>query len=273
MKTILVTGASGNLGQVIVAALDGAGFTVRAASRRQPSTVNAIRFDYSDPATHDAALKGADGMLLMAPPLDAEAPAKLIPVIDRSKALGVRHIVLISAFGVDANEAAPLRIIERYLSASGVGYTIVRPNFFSENFTTGFFAPMVGSGTIAVAAGAGKTSFVSTADIAAVVVAAFARGPEGREYNLTGPEALDYAEVARLLSTALGKKVVYRPLSEEEMVQGAMQNGMPESAARYLAVLFSVVRNGWAAGVTDDVQQITGNKPRSLAEVLSRCAG
>lgn len=270
MKTILVTGASGNLGRAAVAALKYAGFTVRSASRQPQALENSVLFDYIDHTTYEAAIRGAQGVLLIAPPLDADAPEKLLPAIDACKFLDVRHIVFNSAFGVYADEKSPLRIIERHLMDCGVGYTIIRPNFFAENFTTGFLAPMVASGKISVAAGAGKTSFISTADIAAVITAVFTHGPHNRSHNLTGPTALDYTEAATILSQGLGKTVEYLPISEEEMVQGAIENGLSASAAQYMALLYSGVRNGWFDLVTDEVQQVTGQAPRSLAEVLAR---
>jgi len=276
MKTILVTGATGSLGRAAVAALTARGFSVRAASRHpQPSTdpaVQAVSFDYTDPGTHRPALTGADGVLLIAPPLDVESPAKLNPVIDLAKKLGVGHIVLNSAMGVDADENAPLRRIERHLMTSGVSYTILRPNFFMENFTTGFLAPMVRQREIYLAAGDGITSFISAQDIAVVAAEAFAGTHHGRVYNLTGPEALDHTEMARLISQASGRTIVYHAISEEEMVRGAMQNGLSESSARFMALLYSIVRNGWAAGVTDDVQQVTGRPPLSFAEFVRQSA-
>ena len=270
MSTILVTGASGNLGRAAVTALKNAGFTVRAASRQPQAVENSVLFDYTDHTTHEAAIKGAEGVLLIAPPLDADAPEKLIPVIDACKFLDVRHIVFISALGVYADEKSPLRIIERHLMDCGVGYTIIRPNFFAENLTTGFLAPMVASGRISVAAGGGKTSFISTVDIAAVVTAAFSHGPHNRSHNLTGPAALDYSEAAAILSQELGTRVAYQPISEEEMVQGAIKNGLPASAAQYMALLYSGVRNGWFDIVTNEVQQVTGQAPRTLADVVAK---
>ena len=74
--------------------------------------------------------------------------------------------------------------------ASGVPYTILRPNFFMDNFSTGFLAPMVKGGAIYLAAENAKTSFIAATDIAAVAAVAFAEGLAGKEYNLTGPEAL-----------------------------------------------------------------------------------
>jgi uncharacterized protein YbjT (DUF2867 family) len=270
MKTILVTGASGNLGRAAVGALINAGFIVRAASRRLQPLENSVLFDYTDHTTHESAIKGAEGVLLIAPPLDPDAPEKLIPAIDACKFLDVRHIVFISALGVYADEKSPLRIIERHLMDCGVGYTIIRPNFFAENFTTGFLAPMVASGKICVAAGGSKTSFISTVDIAAVITAAFSHGPHNRSHNLTGPASLDYNEAAAILSQGLGTKVEYLPISEEAMVQGAIKNGLPAAAAQYMALLYSGVRNGWFDIVTDEVQQLTGQAPRRLADVVAR---
>jgi uncharacterized protein YbjT (DUF2867 family) len=98
--------------------------------------MDAVRFDYTESTTLAPALNEMRG-LVIAPPLDATAPAKLGPVITAAKNLGVEHIVLISAFGVNHNEHAPLRIVEHLLIDCGVPYTILRPNFFMENFSQG----------------------------------------------------------------------------------------------------------------------------------------
>jgi len=226
--------------------------------------VEAVKFDYQDPTTFDAALKGAEGAVLIAPPLDSDAPAKLMPVIDKAKLSGVEHVIFISAFGVDAVEQAPLRRIERHLMASGLNYTILRPNFFMENFSTGFLAPMVKQGGIYLAAGDGKTSFISTTDIAGTVTSAFQKRLFGKEYNLTGPEALDHATAASILSKVTGKSITYHPLTEDVMFKGMRDNGLPESATQYIGVLYGAVRAGYAAAVTKDVESVTGRRPQTF---------
>jgi uncharacterized protein YbjT (DUF2867 family) len=266
MNTILATGATGNLGRAVVTSLAAKGYKAKAAARNPakatfPAGVEATKFDYQDPATFDTAFGGAEGVVLIAPPLDSDAPAKLNPVIDCAKATGIKHVVLVSAFGVDAVEQAPLRRVERHLMASGLNHTILRPNFFMENFSTGFLAPMVKQGGIHLAAGDGKTSFISVADIAEVAASAFQRELCGKEYNLTGPEALDHATAASVLSTATGKTITYHPLTEEAMFQGMRQNGLPESAIQYIGVLYGAVRAGYAAAISKDVETVTGRKP------------
>jgi uncharacterized protein YbjT (DUF2867 family) len=193
--------------------------------------------------------------------LDPEAPAKLNPVIDLAKELGVGHIMLNSALGVDAVEQSPLRTVERYLMASGVPYTIIRPNFFMENFSTGFLAPIVKQGGIFLAAADGQTSFISVADIADVAATAFAQSLVSKEYNLTGPEALDHTQVAAIISKFSAKPVKYQPISEEDMLGGLRNTGMPESAVQYIAVLYRAARAGYTATLTRDVEDVTGRKP------------
>jgi uncharacterized protein YbjT (DUF2867 family) len=180
--------------------------------------LTAVRFDYAEPATFVDALDGMRGLFLVAPPMDAEAPAKLIPFVERAKEAALDHVVFISALGVDQNEQAPLRVIELALMDSGLQYTILRPNFFMENFSTGFIAPMIKHQRgIFLAAGDGKTSFISTADIADVAATAFSEARYGEEYNLTGPEALDHSQVAKLIGDAIGREVTYHALPEETM--------------------------------------------------------
>lgn len=269
MNTILITGATGNLGRAVVASLSAKGFKIKATARTLakaafPAGVETIRFDYQEPATFAPAMIGAEGLFLLAPPLDSDAPAKLNPLIDRAKAVGVRHIVFISALGVDAVEQAPLRQIERRLMAAGVNYTLLRPNFFMENFSTGFLAPMVKKGGIYLAAGDGKTSFISVADIAEVAVSAFQKSLFGKAYNLTGPEALDHATAASILSRVIGKPIGYHPLTEEAMLQGMRDSGLPEGAVQYVGVLYGAVRAGYTAAVTKDVETVTGKRPRTF---------
>jgi uncharacterized protein YbjT (DUF2867 family) len=268
-KKILVTGANGNLGGAVVRALTSKDLTVIAAgthpeNMQMPQGMVVRKLDYVQPETIAAALQGVDGLFLVAPPLDPEAPAKLNPVIDQARTAGVRHIIFNSALGVDQNDAAPLRVIENHLMASGVAYTILRPNFFMENFSTGFLAPMIAQGGIYLAAGDAATSFISIEDIAAVAAAAFEKEHFGAEYNLTGPAALNHSQVAKIISEVCGRQVQYQALTEEAMLQGARDQGMPEGAVQYMAVLYGAVRSGWLATVTGDVEKVTGRPPISF---------
>jgi uncharacterized protein YbjT (DUF2867 family) len=268
MQKVLVTGASGVLGRAIVQAGVGTGLAVRQGVRNSSKAnpaVESTHLDYGDPLTITVALEGISALVLMAPPLDANAPALLGPVVTAAKAAGVQQIVLISAFGVNHNEQAPMRIVEHLVIDSGVPYTILRPNFFMENFSedpqsTGIREQNV----IYLAAGDGKTSFISVKDIAAVAPAALKQLLTGVEFDLTGPEPLDHFEVAKIISKASGRTVVYHSLTEEQMLEGARSHGMPEPAVAYLAILYGVVRAGHAAGITPYPETMTGKRPLSF---------
>ena len=231
--------------------------------------MEAVPFDFSVPNTLVHALEGVTGMFLVAPPMDPDVHQKLEPFIKSARETGVPHLVLLSALGVDQNEDAPLRALEHTVIESGIPWTILRPNFFMENFTSGFLAPMIRDhGRIYLAAGDGKTSFVSTEDIANVARAAFDEGGAGKEYSLTGPEALDHGEVADLISEVIGSSVIYQDISEEMMLQGARERGLPESAVQYMGSLYAAVRAGFCSAVYDDVRQVTGRQPQSFRQFL-----
>jgi uncharacterized protein YbjT (DUF2867 family) len=276
---ILVAGVTGNLGGAVVEALLRKDILVRAGARdpgkvKTRAGVEAVKLDFEDLSTIEPALAGVGGVFLIAPPMDPDAPGKLRPVIDRAKAAGVKQIAFNSAFGANLNEESPLRVVERYLMESGVSYTITRPNFFMDNFSTGFIAPMIREhDAIFLAAGEAKTSFIAAADVAEVLAGSFAGELIGREYNLTGPAPLDHYEVAEIVSRASGRKISYQPISGEQMMEGIRQAGGPAGADKYAAALYSFVRAGYMSAVTDEVEKALGRKPVSFAEFAKAKAG
>lgn len=263
----------------MVKALAERGMAVRAATRepgdfRPQKNVTPIKLDYHQVGTIGSALEGADGLFLIALPLDPKAPKVLSPVIDRAKKAGVKHIVLHSALGVDLNEEAPLRKVERYLMNSGVPYTILRPNFFMDNFSSGSLAPMIRERDgIYLPSGEGKTSFIATRDIAAVAAAAFEQGLVGREFNLTGPEALDHYLVAEIIGEIAGRTITYHPVSEEDFLGLLRERGLPEPESRYLAGLYALVHEGRMARLTGDVREVTGREPMRFAAFAAKHVG
>jgi len=271
-RKVLVTGATGNAGSKLVRVLVERGHKVRAGVRSPEKAsvltgAEIVPLDYARPETFAIALAGTESVFLVAPPLDPEAPGKLRPLIEAAQRAGVHQLVFLSAFGANHNEQAPLRIIEHAVMDSGISYVILRPNFFMENFSSGFLAPMIRQqGVIALAAGDGKTSFIACKDIAEVAAAAIEQGLEKAELELTGPEALDHYEVAQIISEVSGRTVRYQPISEQEMLDGMRQAGLPEPALRYLAALYGAVRAGYAAPVTDTVTPVLGRPSTSFRE-------
>jgi uncharacterized protein YbjT (DUF2867 family) len=271
MKTLII-GANGNLGKEIVLQLSK---NVKAGIRSESNflhfqQVENVRFDYDDTSSFEYALNGVNKVFMQAPPLDAQAYERLIPFIDELNNKGIKRVVFNSAWGVDHNEEAPLRKIERKLMADGFDYSILRPNFFIENFTSGFAsAPLTHDGVVVHNAGDAKLTFVSIKDIAEVVVNAFKNDQHiGKEYNLSGQEALSHQEVADLFSKKLGKEIQNVSLTAEQMKEGAIENGLPESVADYLVMLYNIASEGHMAHQSNDIKAVLDREPITFNDIL-----
>lgn len=263
--TILVLGAGGNVGRPLVQALLARGEKVRAATRSGASVEGAegVAFDYANPATLAAALDGVDRAYLMLPAGHVQALALLMPVVELLAARRIK-IVFQSAIGVDADDSIPYRQVELAIERSGTPFVILRPNWFADNFHT-YWKAGVDHGVIAVPAGQGRSSFIDVRDIAACAAAALARSDfDGQAFDLTGPQALGYGEAAQLLSDVLGKPLRYEAVDDATFVAQLSGAGVPQAYAEFLAAIFHPVREGWTAVVTDAVQRLTGQPPRSL---------
>lgn len=265
-KRVLVLGAGGNVGRPLVQALLAAGERVRAASRsgQAPAGAEGVVFDYHQPAGWDAAFEGVDRAYVMLPAGHVQARELLQPVVEALAARRVK-IVLQSVYGVDADDSIPYRQVELALERSGTRYLILRPNWFADNFHSYWKAGIEQQGLIAVPAAQGRSSFIDVRDIAASAAAVLRSDAfDGQAFNLTGPEALSYADAAAVLSQALGREIRYQAVDDASFIAGLQAAGVPADYAGFLAAIFAPVREGWTAGVSDAVERLTGAAPRPL---------
>ena len=277
--TVLVTGATGNVGRATVAALARRGATVRAATRKPEayappaSAVRAVYLNFDDPDSFTPALEDCERLFLMAAPLDAGAAPKLRGLLDRAKAAGLERAVLLSAMGIEHAPASALGQVEAGLRGSGMGWTILRPNWYLDNFHPGWMGAMVKAGVLTLPAGDARVSFIAAEDIgetAAVVLTE--EGHLERAYTLTGPESLSWDEVAAHFANVTGNAVRYQAISDEDMRQAMADRGLPPAALDYLSALFAAMRAGGSAPVTPDLKGLIGRAPRSLADFTARHA-
>lgn len=262
---ILVLGATGTVGRHVVDGLLAKGEAVKAASRagKPVAAAEGVAFDYARPGTFGPALEGVDRAYVLLASGYVDSKGLLLPVIEAAAARKVK-VVLQSVIGVDADDSIPYRQVEIALEKSGTPYVILRPNWFSDNFHT-FWKPGIDHGQIALPAAEGKSSFIDARDIAASGVAVLTSSSfDGKAFNLTGPEALSYAEAAAILSEAIGKPLTYNAVSDEAFIEMLTGAGVPAGYASFLASIFYPVRQNWTAVVTGDVETLTGKAPRSL---------
>lgn len=267
MSRILVVGASGTVGSELSRLLAAQGETVLKATHRTPAAADQVHLDLLSHRGLPEALAGVDRAFLLAPPGHVDQEALLAPLIDAARAHGLQKLVLMSAMGANADDNAPLRRAERRLEASGLPYNIVRPNWFMQNFNTFWLHGIQTAGQIFLPVGAAKGSFIDARDIAAVAARLLTSDDlADRDFDLTGPQALDHHEVAAILSQASGRPIGFTDIAPEAMLQGLLAAGLPQDYAGFLVQILGAFKAGFAERTTDAVQHITGQPPRTLAQ-------
>jgi uncharacterized protein YbjT (DUF2867 family) len=273
-EKILVVGATGTVGRPLVAELVKGGAAVRAASRDPgrargvlPDATEIVPFDLERPATFDDALQGVDRVFLMARPGDEHADRLAFPLIGAMERHGVRHVVDLSALGAEARPSFALRKVEQRLEASPMAFTHLRPNFFMQLFTGGSLLAAVRACAIRVPAAYAKVSWIDARDVAAAAAAVLAadRVHAGKAYTLTGPQALNHAEVAAVIEQACGRAVRYEAIAEEEARCVLSQAGFPAPWVERLIGFYRLVRDEAAAPVSSAVQDLLGRPARTFS--------
>jgi uncharacterized protein YbjT (DUF2867 family) len=265
--TILLLGGTGKTARRIAPLLTTA--TVRTAARSGAD----VRFDWDDPATHDAALEGVDAVYLVPPALRLDFAPLLSAFLDRAEGAGVRHATLLSARGVEhAPPEQALRATELDLGArTKLTHSILRPGWFMQDFDEYFFQPAIAAeDSIVAPTGDGAEAFVHADDIAEGAAATLLSPSEhaGAAYALSGPEALTFAQVAAKISAAAGRPIRHVDPPVEQWVTETAAAGMPLDYAQLLGRLFGNVRANATAAISGDVQRVTGHAPRSFDDYL-----
>jgi uncharacterized protein YbjT (DUF2867 family) len=278
MRTTLVTGATGNVGSRVIQELRGRGVPVRAfvrapdaASAALGPDVDLAVGDFAEPASIRAALEGVDVLFLTCGNLPPQVEYER-NVIDAAAQAGVRRLVKLSALGAEIGSRVAFwdwhARIERHLQASGVPSVILRPRFYMSNLL-GSVETIRSAGTIFAPAAGVKVPMIDPLDVAATAAVVLSGdGHEGRTYELTGPEAVTFDDVAAQLSDVTGRPTQFVPVPDAAALEGLLQAGMPAWMAENIVTVFGVLREDPAAQVTGAVHALTGRQPRHLAEFL-----
>lgn len=267
-EKILVVGASGTVGAELSRLLEKAGHTVvRTTSRKlDAGNQNMRHLNVVTGEGLHAAFDGIDRAFLLSPPGFADQYKTLSPLIQEAKRRGLKKVVLMTAMGANANEAAPFRKAELELERSGLSYNIIRPNWFMQNFNTFWITGIRQSGEILLPAGKAKTSFIDARDISAVAMKLLTTDQfNNRDFDLTGPVALDHDEVASQIAAAANKKVVYREISPEAFKQGLLSAGLPADYVDFMGLIMGFLREGYSSAVNHSVETILGRKAAGFA--------
>jgi uncharacterized protein YbjT (DUF2867 family) len=278
-RTVLVTGATGNVGSSLVSELDARGVPARAFVRdpdRAAATlgpeVELAVGDFGDPGSIRAALEGVDLVFLAC----GNVPRQLeyeTNVIDAAAQAGVRRLVKLSALGAELGSPVAFwdwhARLERHLEASGVPWVVLRPRYFMTNLL-GFAATTRSAGAVFAPAEGVKVPMIDPRDVAAAAAVVLTEdGHQGRTYELTGPEAVTFHDVAAQMSEVSGRPVRFVPVPDAAALEGLLQAGLPDVLAENIVTVFDRLRDDPSTQVTDAVHALSGRQPRHLAEFLA----
>lgn len=280
---ILVTGAGGTVGSTLVGELRAVGQNPRVAyhskekaEQARSKGLDAVAVDYARRESLPPALAGVDRLFLLGAGGRGQTEAETA-VVEAAKAAGVRRLVKLSVIRAETEAysfAKIHRAVEKAIEASGLAWTFLRPNGFMQNFAN-YLAPTIkAQNAFYQPAGDARISHVDVRDIARVAAAVLTRdGHDGKAYDLTGPQALSYAEAADVLSRVLGRKITYVALSDDDARKGMIAAGIPDFYADLLVDLNRYYREGHGARVSGDVKSVTGKDPIAFEQFARDSAG
>jgi uncharacterized protein YbjT (DUF2867 family) len=280
---ILVIGGRSKIGSALIDSLGGSTDAVRALIRSEqerdslPAGVEAVLGDLGDPGSLARAMVGVEKVFLLSSP-HRDAVLWHRNAIDAACQARVRLLVRSSILGADRQSPAEFvnahTSCDRYLEESGLEHVILRPNLFLQNIPESTIPSIDDSGNFYVDAGDARISMVDTRDVASVAaVVLSAPGHAGAQYDITGPEALSYDDVAARLSQALGRRLSYVNVPDQAVRDSLLGLGLDEWFVGALIGLYQDYRrsgtNGYAAVVTDTIERLTGKPARSLDAMLA----
>jgi uncharacterized protein YbjT (DUF2867 family) len=279
---ILVTGASGTVGKAVLNEVVRSGARHKAMYRsaeeaaKAPAGTQTVIADFAKKDTLAAALREIDTVYLVCSPIPdlVQLESNMIEVC---LAAGVKHIVLNSALGAgDYAKSFPSwhRKVEDKLKSTGISFTILRPNSFHQNVVT-YFAPSIrAQGVFYSSMGNARTSFLDARDIAAVAAKVLDGGEHhGKTYELNGPEALTYMELAEKIAKHAGRTVQYVDIPAEAQRKAMLDQGMPVWQVQALLDLQEYYTSGNGGAVDSLLPTLLGRPPITMDRFLAEVAG
>lgn len=278
---IVVTGASGGLGRLVIEDLltrvpaDQIVAAVRTAEKVADLAergVHVRQADYDAPATLKTALNGADRVLL----ISASEPGKRLPqhraVVEAAQEAGVRHLAYTSAPQADTSTlfvAPDHKATEELIRASGLPFTFLRNGWYHENYVQ-VIADVAAAGVLRGSAHDGRVSSAARADYAAAAAEVLTTdGHAGKVYELFGDVAWTYADLAAEIGRAAGKETRYEDLSPEEYAKALADAGVPEQVVPRILVADQAVADHLLGDTSGDLRALIGRPTTPLAAYVA----
>jgi NAD(P)H dehydrogenase (quinone) len=283
--TIVITGATGQLGRLVVEALLDSGVPAEQIVAAGRSTdriadlgergVQVRSIDYSQPDSLRQAFAGADRVLLVSGSEVGQRVEQHRNAVEAAREAGVGLIAYTSIANADTTAmqlAAEHLATEEILRHSGVPFVLLRNGWYLENYT-GQLPVQLQHGAVLGSAGDGRVSAAARADYAAAAAAVLLReGQAGKVYELGGDDAFTLSELAGEVSAASGQDVTYRNLPAEQYTEVLVEAGLPEAYAAILADSDLGIARGDLLVTTGDLSALLGRPTTPLREAVQAAA-
>ncbi|MAS32644.1 MAG: NAD(P)-dependent oxidoreductase [Anaerolineaceae bacterium] len=280
-QTLLVTGASGQLGRRVVELLLESSETDIIATTRTPDKladlaqrgVDVRYASFDEPDSLASAFAGADRLLLISTDALGERQRQHEAAVDAAVAAGVKHILYTSLISADDTPVTlgPEHVAtENAIAASGVSYTFLRNNVYAETLIRALTQAQSMDGQLFSAMGDGKVAYVTREDCAQAASAALADSFDGKRIlDITGPEALSQHDIAELGTSIGSQPITYIPLPTDTLAENLVQAGLPKSVADLITSFDAAAAQGKQDKVSSAVEDLTGRKPIHVADFLA----
>ena len=278
---IVVTGATGHLGRLVVERLleklppKDIAVAVRSPEKAKDLAARGVQVraaDYAKPETLGQALAGADKVLLISSSEVGRRAAQHAAVIAAAKKAGVKLLVYTSVLRADTSKlglAAEHKATEEAIRAAGIPYVFLRNGWYVENYTENL-GPALQHGAILGCAKDGRVAAATRADYAAAAAAVLTgSGHENKTYELAGDAPFTMAELAAEVSRQAGKTVVYKDLPKEQYKGTLASFGLPEPVAELYADSDVGLSQGELDDRTGDLRRLIGRPTTPLADAVS----
>lgn len=282
MNKILITGATGNVGQATLKALHKLGTQqqlvagVRAIEKDQALlngyNVELVHFDFTNLDTFDKALEGCKTLFLLRPPHISAVKKYFQPLIASAKKNGIEHIVFLSVQGAEKSSFIPHHKIEKLIVESRIPYTFLRPAYFMQNFTTTLHHELVHKNRVFLPAGKAKFTLIDVEDVGLVAAQVISQAEKykNQAFELTNDEQLDFQAMTKLINQQTGMHYEYISPNLLRFFVEKKKDKVPTMLILVMIMLHYLPRFQKTPPTSQWVKKITGKAPTSFTDFVNQ---
>ena len=277
-NNVLITGATGKVGYQLLQKLKNSNeVNIYAAGRNiekmqaviDDEEIRYVRHDFKDKSTYESSLENIDVVFLIRPPAISKVKKYIKPFLEKIKEKEIKKVIFLSLQGADKNIIVPHHRVEKYIENLEIPYTFLRPSFFMQNLSTTHKKEIKDNNEIFIPAGNGKTNFIDIRDIAEVgKKVILEEGHINKAYELTGPENLNYYEIAEIMSEVLGKDIIYKDPSIFKFFKRKRDEGYTIMHTIVMIGLYSASKYGSVAKKTDNLKRLISSDPINFRQFV-----